>query len=400
MAFALSGHGENLCDQLRYAKLVREHGGALVTAAGVMFEVADENAALELDRVDVDHEVRPSGAAAAAMPSVPSQPPSPPNSRIPNVLPQSMEPEAFAEAIHSGQGAGRVRDFSDHWRRDSDEVGYIGDRTFHVGSTIDEHWPDSASNAASNVRDHGGWMHSAAEWGRRLSGAAGAAAAAFDYARADTPTPKEFDHARAVLDIQRQLGTQRTIDAAERELGRVKDQAKLAGTEYQMRVQSAVTSAGRPISPPPLIARSLAIPGSLVKGPGEWTTRSRRSGEWRDYERNVTGYPAGMEYAVRGPDGPVDFDGFEPDANSGGLFVEAKGKGYAWQVGPTGEFDPTFKAAKEIPQELQRQYLVSIQEDIPVEWRVAEPKAAAAIQAIIDAQGFGDMITVAVVPAT
>jgi hypothetical protein len=36
-------------------------------------------------------------------------------------------------------------------------------------------------------------------------------------------------------------------------------------------------------------------------------------------------------------------------------------------------------AAKDIRQELHRQYQVSIQEDIPVEWRVAEPKAAAAI---------------------
>lgn len=398
MAFALSGHDENLCDKLRYAKLVREHGGALVTAAGVMFEVADDNAALEIDRVEVDHEPRPSSAAASEMPLVPRQPPQPPGANIPAILSQTMEPERFADAIHSGQGAGRVRDFSDRWRKSADDIAYVGDRTIHVGNTIDEHWPDNASNAASNVRDHGGWMHTAAEWGQRLSDAARMAAVAFDYARADTPTPKEFDHARAVVDMQRRIGTQRTIDAAEREFERLKQHAALAGAEYQMRVQSAVTAAGRPISSPPLIARSLAIPGGLVKGPGEWTTRSRRDGEWRDYERHVTGYPAGMEYAVSRPDGPVDFDGFETDAGTGGLLVEAKGNGYAWQVGPNGEFDPTFKAAKDIPQELQRQYQVAIQEDIPVEWRVAEPQAAAAIQAIIDAQGYGDMITVAVVP--
>jgi hypothetical protein len=130
-----------------------------------------------------------------------------------------------------------------------------------------------------------------------------------------------------VLDIQLQLGAQRTIGAAEREYDRLKEQAKLVGAEYQMRVQSAITSAGRPISSPPLIARSLAIPGNLVKGPGEWTTRSRRSGEWRDYKRNVTGYPAGMEYAVPGPDGPVDFDGFGPDAESGGSSLKRRAKG-------------------------------------------------------------------------
>lgn len=399
MAFALTGHEEALRDKLRYAKRVREHGGAIVTAAGVMFEVADKNAALDISRVEVDHETRPASAAAAAMPVLPPQPEPPPRPRIPGVLDQTMEPEAFAEAIHSGQGAGRVRDFSTHFRKIGDDVEYTADQTTHTGNQIDEHWPDSSSNAASNVRDHGRWMKSASQWGQRLSGAAESAASAFDYAHRDTPKPDEFEHARRILEIQERMGTQRTIDAAQRELDYLIKRARVAGSEYHMRVESAVLSVGDPIISPPLIARRAAIPQNLVRGPGEWVTESRRDGPWRNYEMQATGYPTGMEYEVPGPDGPVQFDGYDPDVGEEGLLVEAKGNGYAWMVGDDGQFRPETGAAVGIPKELLRQYEVASELGIPVEWRVSEPKAAAAIQEIIEAQGYDDLIHVTVVPA-
>lgn len=400
MAFALTGHDENLCDKLAYAKLVREHGGAIVTAAGVMFEVADDHGALQISRVEVDHQSRPASAAAAAMPALPPQPPQPPRANIPAVLDQSMEPEAFAGAIHSGQGSGRVRDFSTHWRKGADNVTYIGDRTTHVADSIDEHWPDSSSNAASNVRDHGRWMRSASEWGDRLSKAAESAAAAYDYARTDTPTPAEFADARKDVENAQRIGSLAGYIAARVKFEELKDKAKTAGTDYEARIKTAVASVGNPIVPPPLIAKSATIPHELVKGPGEWTTKSRRGGEWRDFEQQATGYPSGMEYDVPRDGGPpVAFDGFEPDAGPNGLLVEAKGKGYDWMIGPDGKFKPNMKAADVISNELTRQFQVSQQTGIPVEWRVAEPRMAEVVENMIDDAGYGSRIHVVVVPA-
>lgn len=365
-----------------------------------MFEVADNNAALDINRVEVDHEARPASAAAAAMPVLPPQPPPPPRPRISDVLDQSMEPEAFAEAIHSGRGAGRMRDFSTHCRKIGDDVEYTGDQSIHVGNQIDEHWPDSSSNAASNVQDHGRWMKSASQWAQRLSRSAESAASAFDFAHRDTPTPDEFEHARRHLEIQQQMGTQRTIDAAQRDLDDLKKRARIAGDEYHTRAESAVTAVGDPIISPPLIARRAVIPHDLVKGPGEWVTESRRDGPWRDYETQAARYPTGMEYEVPGPDGPVQFDGFDPTVGEDGLLVEAKGNGYAWMVGDDGQFRPETGAAVGIPKELLRQYEAASELGVPVEWRVSEPKAAAAIQEIIDAQGYDDLIHVTIVPAT
>ncbi|QNJ96131.1 PPE domain-containing protein [Mycolicibacterium fluoranthenivorans] len=311
-----------------------------------------------------------------------------------------MDPESFADAIHSGQGSGRVRDFSAHWRKGSDTIIYIGDRASRVGDAIDEHWPDSSSNAADNVRDHGRWMHMAAAWGERLSKAAESAAAAYDYARRDTPTPTELSDARKNVEDMQRIGSMAGYVAARLKYEDLKDQAKTAGEDYEKRIKSAVTSVGNPIVPPPLIADRAVIPHDLVKGPGEWTTRSRRDGEWRNYEQQATGYPAGMEYSVPRDGGtPVDFDGFEPDGGPNGLLVESKGRGYDWMVGPDGEFKPDLKVSQTISDELLRHYQVSVQTGIPVEWRVAEPKAAEAIENMIDDAGYGNNIRVVVVPA-
>jgi len=399
MAFAFTGHDENLCDELQYARLVREHGGAVVTAAGVMFEVADDHAALQISRVEVDHQRRPASAAAAAMPMLPPQPKPPARARIPEILPQSMEPEQFAEALHSGQGAGRVRDFSVHWRKASDNIIYIGDRTSHVGDLIDEHWRDNSSNAASNIRDHGRWMHNAAAWGERLSKAAESVAAAYDYARRDTPKPSEFKDARQNIETQRRLGSPMDVLDANAAFNQLVSRAKKAGNEYHIRIESALTAVGHPMVPPPLIAERAVIPHNLVKGPGEWVTAPRRDGPWRDYELQVTGYPASMEYEVRGPDGPIDFDGYDPNAGPDGLLIESKGAGYGWMVGDDGRFRPGTGAAVDIPKELRRQYDAAAEMGIPVEWRVAEPKAAAAIQRLIVDGGYQGLIRVTAVPA-
>ena len=104
-------------------------------------------------------------------------------------------------------------------------------------------------------------------------------------------------------------------------------------------MKTAVEAVGKAIGAPPLIGKQSAIPPELVKGPGTWATEVRNEGAWRDYEVQVTGTPAGMEYEVPRQNGnTVDFDGFDPDAGPNGLLLEAKGNGYHWMVGPDGEF--------------------------------------------------------------
>ncbi|BBZ15034.1 hypothetical protein [Mycobacterium branderi] len=64
-----------------------------------------------------------------------------------------------------------------------------------------------------------------------------------------------------------------------------------------------------------------------------------------------------------------------------------------------GPFNPTFGLAQSIPSQLDRQYEAAVAAGgIPVEWRVAEPRVAAAIEAIIEQRGYGDLINVVVVP--
>lgn len=236
--------------------------------------------------------------------------------------------------------------------------------------------------------------------GATFSKAAESAAAAYDYARTDTPTPAEFADARKDVENAQRIGSLAGYIAARVKFEELKDKAKTAGTDYEARIKTAVASVGNPIVPPPLIAKSATIPHELVKGPGEWTTKSRRGGEWRDYEQQATGYPSGMEYDVPRDGGPpVAFDGFEPDAGPNGLLVEAKGKGYDWMIGPDGKFKPNMKAAGVISNELTRQFQVSQQTGIPVEWRVAEPRMAEVVENMIDDAGYGSRIHVVVVPA-
>ena len=180
----------------------------------------------------------------------------------------------------------------------------------------------------------------------------------------------------------------------------MKADADEAAAKYSTAVDKAVRGVGDPVGKPSLIAKRAAIPDELVKGPGQWVEESRGDREdWKKYEQQVTGYPAGMEYEVDMPDGDsVEFDGYDPDAGDNGLYIEAKGKGYEWMVADNGQFDPRWRVNEQISNELQGQYEASLETGVPVEWRVADPRTAGAIQAIVDRDGYGDRITVITVP--
>lgn len=396
MAFAMSAIDEGYVQRLKEAKAVREHGGAIVTASGVMFEVADQQGSLMIDRVEVLGAPR---AAGADPPTIyqPKQPETRSTPSVPKVQPQGMDAESFSEAVHSGQGSAAVRDFGEQLAKDSDSLQYDGDKTKRIADAIQEHWRDADSNAAPNVRQHGTWLHDASEWVEKLAKSADSIASAFDTVKADTPTPTQLAGAKHALQASALLGPAAAL-VAYMTYENMKNKAIEAGAQYQTSVENAVNEVTTPMAAPPLIAKRAAIPSELVEGPGTWVSKSRPSGDWRSYEQQVTGYPAGMEYEVDGPNGAVVYDGFDPGAGPDGLLIEAKGNGYDWMVGPDGRFDPSKGVAFQIPTELTSQYEAAAAVGIPVEWRVADPRTAAAIQAIIDQENYGDLITVRVIP--
>ncbi|WP_228032080.1 PPE domain-containing protein [Mycolicibacterium sp. P9-22] len=397
-ARSLSDHNEGFVQRLDEAAAVRDHGGEIVKASAVMFQVADEQGALEIDRVEVLGAPRPPSAGPPTI-TQPPQPKTVPVPRAAKIQSQSMEADDFSEAIHSGAGARGVRDFARDWSDATRTLEFEGDSVRRIGDSIQENWADSDSNAAPNVRLHGTWLKDASEWAGKLSQAAGGCADAFDTAKRDTPTPVELAGAKQAVAMGVLLGPAGALVAKMR-LDSLRAKAIAAGAVYEQSAKTAVATISEAMPAPPLIAKWAAIPGELVKGPGTWTSKSRREGEWRDYEHQVTGYPAGMEYEVPRINGePVPFDGFEPDTGPNGLLVEAKGKGYEWMVGDNGEFKPDIKGVQQLQNEMLAQYEASKFSGVPVEWRVADARVADAMEALIEDGGYGDCISITVVPA-
>lgn len=136
-------------------------------------------------------------------------------------------------------------------------------------------------------------------------------------------------------------------------------------------------------------------------GPGEWIEANRNgmSERAKAYEEQVSGAPAGTEYEVpREGENPVKFDGWDKEANDGeGLLIEAKGEGYDWMVGKDGSFKD-LKAVDKLEDQLSRQADAARQAGKEVEWRVAEPRVAEALEKMVADGGYGDVINVEHVP--
>jgi hypothetical protein len=137
-------------------------------------------------------------------------------------------------------------------------------------------------------------------------------------------------------------------------------------------------------------------------GPGEWIEANRggMSDRAKAYEEQVSGAAAGTEYEVpRDGQNPVKFDGWDKEANDGdGLLIEAKGPGYENFLDKDGNFNPKFGAGKDIEDQLLRQAEAARQAGKEVEWRVAEPRVAEAIERIARERGYDDVINVEYVP--
>ena len=107
-ARALNAHEMALIDLLEYATRVREHGGAVIKSAAVVFELADHAGAASIHRVD-DTNAPPitSSSSPLQMPVLPPVPHQPPIASIPELpaLP-SIGGEQFSADFEFRPGSG------------------------------------------------------------------------------------------------------------------------------------------------------------------------------------------------------------------------------------------------------------------------------------------------------
>ncbi|WP_156720799.1 hypothetical protein [Mycobacterium sp. Root135] len=141
-ARVLNVHEMALIDMMRYAKQVREYGGAVLRSAAVTYELADRAGADSIRRID------DTGAPPIASPGIllqmPTLPPAthqPPIPSVPELPPlPSIGADQFAADLHSGPGPSDMRDFSRTWHDHGQDITRCADETRAVGVQVNEHW--------------------------------------------------------------------------------------------------------------------------------------------------------------------------------------------------------------------------------------------------------------------
>ncbi|WP_407735583.1 Tox-REase-5 domain-containing protein [Hyalangium sp.] len=133
-------------------------------------------------------------------------------------------------------------------------------------------------------------------------------------------------------------------------------------------------------------ANSSAHEPSGGRGPGEWgpSEESGMSERAQAYQEQITGHSTDEAYWVGGmgkQSGGVKFDGFKD-----GVLLEAKGPGYADKFLDNLEPEYWFKnsGAADLVKQARRQSNKVLGMGIPIEWHVAEQKAADAIQLLFE----------------
>ncbi|KPC53159.1 hemagglutinin repeat-containing protein [Amantichitinum ursilacus] len=112
---------------------------------------------------------------------------------------------------------------------------------------------------------------------------------------------------------------------------------------------------------------------------GVWTSVNESMPQRaRDYQQQITG-SVDQAYVIDG----VKFDG----VSANGTLLETKGPGYAQFVDKNGEFKPWFAGAAALVEQATRQSAAA--KGATVEWIVAEPVAANAIQRLLKQNGVG-----------
>jgi hypothetical protein len=144
-----------------------------------------------------------------------------------------------------------------------------------------------------------------------------------------------------------------------------------------------------------------ATPGAPSgKEPGEWRkAKSPPRGRSAKYQQQVTGRPPDEAYMVN----DVEFDGYVPRNGSlvhvedlQGVLLDAKGKGYERFFLENLQPKPWFtnSGAKKLIEQAQRQVGAAKPFRVPIQWHVAEEKAANAIRLLLKDAGFPEVTVI------
>jgi hypothetical protein len=279
VAAQLSAHSASLAALTNHAQRVRAEGGAATLHTAASLRAADEAGAdVIAGKASTSGAVSaPTASAAVSGPVLPGIPSMPPLATIPG--------EAHAVALHSGPGAGSLREFADYWQSRAATLDNIAAETSRTSVSIEVHWSDGSQRAGANTAVHGTWWSDLAGRARALASAANEAADHHDRAVAATPTPQEFADAHNRLaqanaaNIASRGLLSGQVSAAAAHLAQMQCQASDAAAAHHA-ASSATTSAipGPPGSAPPIATGSGAGASATQGGNGAPNANSGATG--------------------------------------------------------------------------------------------------------------------------
>ncbi|CAN7526787.1 two-partner secretion domain-containing protein [Variovorax sp. LjRoot178] len=136
------------------------------------------------------------------------------------------------------------------------------------------------------------------------------------------------------------------------------------------------------------VPNNAPLSDSIMMSQARWVpVNESMSPQARAYQTQITGV-SGQAYVVNG----VKFDGVSSD----GTLIDAKGPGYGNFVSGNGQFVPWFSGEAALVDQAERQSRAA--NGTPVQWTVAEPSAARAMQNLLDSRGIKGINVVHVPP--
>ncbi|AZG47769.1 hypothetical protein D7316_04381 [Gordonia insulae] len=162
--------------------------------------------------------------------------------------------------------------------------------------------------------------------------------------------------------------------------------------------------APQPSAPAPSATTPPAPQDDTDGGSGRWVPESTNgwSQETKDYQEQVTGRPPGTTYEIPSKDAPsgkVSVDDVTPPTDTEKeKWTEVKYHRPDVVYDKDGNLQPWSKEARQMPDQLKRQYQAAEEHDAEVEWVVADERQLRDVQAEIDRSDYGDRITVRIEP--
>jgi hypothetical protein len=126
-----------------------------------------------------------------------------------------------------------------------------------------------------------------------------------------------------------------------------------------------------------------------VGGPGQWEYKKEgMKPPARKYQAQISGAPEDYCYTI----GKVRFDGYK-----NGVLLEAKGPGYAKQIGNAVENNGWYEGFGEMVKQAERQ--IQAAKGTPIEWHFAEKEAADFVRELFQKAGFEEIRVIHTPPA-